>query len=566
LRSRCIAVSVTMVLISVGAEAQAPVSEETCRGQRISDIRIETRPPYEGSGRWWEFPLRIARDIHSTTRPSVIRRFLLLEVGDSCEERLRAESERILRAQPYLSEASVEAIPDENGDVVVAVTTTDEFTTVLSVSTGSNSPYLSALKLGDGNLGGTGTYASAQWRDGLYRDTWGARFLDHQFLGRRYMLELSGVRRDFGESSWNIDLAHPFVSEFQRVAWRSQVQTEKELFGFRRGDAEPAQVKIERRFVDIGGVFRVGVTGRLSVFGVSFSRESDRPSAPPVLDSTVAYDSLLSSFLYRNNARVNAIWGVRNIFFRRVERFDALTAAQDLRLGFQLGALFGRSLSVLGTTDDDILVSAHAYTGMGSDRTFVSFQARGEGRQNYDTNEWDGIISAARLSFYQRISDRNTGVFSADWGGGWKVRVPFQLTLGDKEGGVRGYRDSRDGGARRFVVRAEDRVFVGHVRRNADLGVALFADAGRLWGGDVPFGVNTPFKYSVGAGLLTAIPAGSKRTWRVDVAYPLSRDDHAKLEVRVTSVNVTSGLGWREPRDLTWSREQSVPVSVYNWP
>ncbi|MFN2398389.1 MAG: hypothetical protein ABR543_07075 [Gemmatimonadaceae bacterium] len=533
----------------------------------VNEVQVVTRPPYAGGGRWWEFPLRLARQLHATTEESVIRRFLLLDVGMACNERRRAESERILRAQPFLAEASVKAVPDAQGGVTLIAETTDELTPVIVAVTKQQSPYLSALKLGDGNVGGSGTYAAVEWREGFVRDNWGARVVDHQFFGRMYVLELEAARRDLG-TNWVADLGHPFFTELQRVAWRARAENTIETFGYLRPGEPAAQVTLERQFVDVGGVMRIGVPGRLSVFGVSFSRESDETALPLVIDSAVDYDALLANFSVRDNARVNAIWGVRNLSYRRVERFDAITAAQDVRFGFQLGTLFGRSLSVLGTTDDDILVAANMYGGVGSERTFMSLQARGEGRQNYDNNKWDGMIGGARLSLYKRLTDRNTIFASADWGAGWRVKVPFQLTMGDREGGVRGYRASHDAGGRRAAVRLEDRFFMGRMRRNADAGLAIFADAGKLWRGDVPFGVSTPVKFGAGIGLLAAFPAGSKRTWRLDLAYPLSPDGHAKFEVRLSSMDASGTIraGWREPADLTRSREQSVPSSVYNWP
>ena len=47
-------------------------------------------------------------------------------------------------------------------------------------------------------------------------------------------------------------------------------------------------------------------------------------------------------------------------------RIDALTAEQDIARGVQLGLLFGRSLDVLATPDDDIFLAADLYIGAGS--------------------------------------------------------------------------------------------------------------------------------------------------------------------------------------------------------
>ena len=87
----------------------------------------------------------------------------------------------------------------------------------------------------------------------------------------------------------------------------------------------------------------------------------------------------------------------------------------------------------------------------------------------------------------------------------------LQLTLGALPGGVRGYRNSRVVGAVRSVARVEERWSLGQVTRHVGLGLATFADAGRLWAGDAPFGVNSGVKAGVGTGLRGG-PAAVKAT------------------------------------------------------
>ena len=65
---------------------------------------------------------------------------------------------------------------------------------------------------------------------------------------------------------------------------------------------------------------------------------------------------------------------------------------------------------------------------------------------------------------------------------------------------------------------------------------------------------------------LAAIPPGSKRTWRLDLAFPLSPDGHARWEVRFSSMSAIRSHVEREPSDLRFSRERVVPASVFSWP
>jgi len=314
----------------------------------------------------------------------------------------------------------------------------------------------------------------------------------------------------------------------------------------------------------------IGEPGRLSLFGASLSRERELPGALPVIitDSGLFADTstaLTGRYVGNRTARINALWGVRNVRFVRVNGFDGLRAPQDLRRGFQLGVLAGRSLSVLGSTDDDIFVAADLYAGWAQRNTFIGLQFLGEGRQNYDANHWDGILGSGRAASYLKVTSRHTVITSFEYSGGWRHRTPFQLRLGDAQGGVRGYGDSRVVGHQRGVVRVEERWAWRSMGRAADVGWALFGDAGKMWAGDVPYGIDTPVRYGVGVGLLAALPARSRRLWRLDLAVPVTADEYAGWEIRLSSSDLTR-VFWREPKDVARSRERFVPASIFNWP
>ena len=395
--------ALAVVAVANGASAQT----KRCNGEIISDISIVARAPYEALGtRWWEVPLRVATDLHVTTSIGVIRRFLIVKLGRPCIEQERAESERILRGQPYIADAAIAVLPDTGGTVSLLVETRDELTPIIGIS--ASDAGITRLKLGEGNFLGSGMYLAGEWREGTMRDSYVAQAVHHQFLGRPYVLTGSVARRDQNMGDWLADLSHPFLTDIQRFAWRAATGAIREIFEFHQVEADRVPLAFERSAADVGAVMRIGPPGRLSLFGVSFSQEEDTPLLPPTPAPGVDYDSLFARYAARRNARVNALWAFRNLRFRRAERLEGLTGAQDLRLGFQLGTLIGRSLSLLNTTDDDFLVAADVYGGLGGPRGVVMLNARAEGRQNYDTNEWDGILGSARLVMIRRLSPRHT--------------------------------------------------------------------------------------------------------------------------------------------------------------
>jgi hypothetical protein len=542
-----------------------------CAGQPINRIVVRTSAPTVAILHKAPALAKIAGAIHETTNPELIERFLLVHVGDHCDELRRAESERILRAQPFIADATVGVIPDSSGGVELDVRTTDELALVAGIAAGKGSPPVRLVRLGDANLAGEGIYLAGDWRDGgAFRDGYGGRFVDNQILGRPYTLVAEGHKNPLGDD-WQIDALHPFYTDIQRIAWRARAGASDDYVQFMNDINSSHALRVDRNYFDVGGIVRIGPPGRLSLFGASISGDDDRPSNVPVLVTNRGFAPDTSTPLrdrYTNHriARLNALWGVRDIGFVQVRGFDALTAVQDMPTGFQLGTLFGRTLSVLGSRDDDIFMTGDVYVGAAGRHTALRLQLDGEGRRDNTAGIWDGVVADARAVEYLKIVQANTTTASLEFSGGWRERTPFNFTLSDPEGGVRGYASSNTPGAERIVARFENRLFVGRPFNAGDLGVGVFADAGRIWAGDIPYGVNTPVRSSVGISLLGTVPASSARLWRLDVAFALNPEVGGhRFEVRIGNTDKTTFF-IPEPGDVQSARERTVPTSVFRWP
>lgn len=494
-----------------------------------------------------------------------------MQQGDSCNELRRTESERILRAQPFIASASVRAVPDSAGGVILVVQTTDEVALVLSVAVGKGMPALRLFRLGDANLSGEGLYLAGDWRDGgPFRDGFGGRYVDNQLLGRPYTLVADGHQNPLGDD-WQVDATHPFYTDIQRIAWRLRSGASDDYVQFENDINSSHAIRLSRNYFDVGGIVRIGPPGRLSLFGASISGDDERTGTSPVLVTRDGFaPDTTSAFFgrYTNHriARVNALWGVRDIGFAPVRGFDALTGTQDLPVGLQIGTLFGRSLSVLGSRDDDIFMAGDLYVGAVGHNNALRFQLEGEGRRSNDDGQWDGVLTTARVVEYVKFAPAHTATLSVEFSGGWRQRIPFNLTLSDPEGGVRGYASSNTPGGQRLTGRFENRLFVGRPFNLGDLGVGVFADAGRLWAGDIPFGVNTPVRKSVGLSLLAAVPPQSARIWRLDLAIATNPETGGHhYELRLGNTNKTTFF-LAEPSDIQATRERTVPSSVFRWP
>ncbi|HVX41238.1 MAG TPA: hypothetical protein VHB25_16845 [Gemmatimonadaceae bacterium] len=542
-----------------------------CAGQRIDSVRVHTAAPTAAQLRRVPVVAHLVRAVHTTTHAQLIRRFLLLQAGDACDELRRTESERIIRAQPFVADASITVLPDTLGGVILDVQETDEIALVMDVAVGPGVPPLRFLRVGDENFSGAGIYIAGDWRSGgPFRDGYGGEFVDNQLFGRPYTFTASGHQTPLG-GDWLFDATHPFYTDIQRIAWRARSGASDDYAQFWRDRETRHAIRVRQNYFDVGGIVRLGPPGRLSLFGASISGTDERTGTEQVLvtPSGFAQDSnttLLNRFVNHRIARANALWGIRDIGFVRVRGFDALTAVQDMPIGFQLGTLFGRSLSVLGSRDDDIFMAGDMYVGAAGRNNALRLQLEGEGRRNNDIGVWDGILATGRAVEYFKADRINTSLASLEFSGEWRPRMPVALSLGDPEGGVRGYIADKEPGARRLVARLEHRVFLGRPFKLGDFGMAAFADAGKLWAGDAPFGVTTPIRTSVGLSFLATVPPASGRLWRVDFAFAQSPGPGgSRLEIRFTGVDKTTFF-LPDPGDVRAARERTVPSSIFRWP
>lgn len=565
-------IGVAVPLMSL--EAQPSGGLTFCAGQRITRVIVRTEPPIYGS-RAARLPIvaRTQRMLHVNTRASVIRDFLLLQPGDRCNEARRAESERILRAQPYLADARVLVLDDGPNQVELDVHTVDEVATVAALRIATdNSPYVRKVRLGSQNVAGLGFYLSGEWQSGLaYRDGIAGRLITSQLWGEPLQFTLTGARRPLG-GDWLVELSQPFLTDFQRLAWDAVLGMDADYQGYHRADGEPIALRTDRRFGTVGFITRVGAPGALALVGSSVSYEREETARQPVFirDTGLVFTSdpvLDGRFGEQRTARVNLLLGFRDISFLRVTGFEALEGPQDVWRGFQVGTLAGKGLRRLfGTDRDDIFLNADAYFGFGNARTFLASRAAVESGRDQATGSWNRGLGTANVTWYRRLLTSHTLVSRVVWSGGWRSLVPFQLVLDDNEAGVIAFSGSRAGGGRRVIGRVEDRWYIGRPSGSVAVGAAMFVEAGKLWAGDVPFGVTTPVAVSAGIGLLAAVPPRSQRLWRLDLAARLTDDPHAgKWELRFTNRDRTREL-LAEPPDVTRSRMRSVPTNLFVWP
>lgn len=526
---------------------------------------------------------RLANRLHWRTREGVIRRELLFREHDCYRPFLLEDSERILRATGYLADADVFSVRQPDGTYDVIVETRDEWSTRVEAAAGSGE--VSGVELREDNLLGRGIRVAAFVREQQGERVYGGRVGTPQLFGTHLDAEVALARTPIGISAGE-RVTWPFRGESTRWAFREAFLRDERNFQYfvqpeRDAGLERRLFPVERTSWDAGVVRRFGHRGSLLLLGAAIAGErwafpqdtvgsADRDVIPapelpgggviPFLDPVSA-------------TRIVALAGLRRVTFDRRRGLDAVHGAEDVELGADVEAGLGRTISAF--SDDDDLSMDFGITASGDlpGGMLAGMRAVWEGKRDYEAaanvlNWRDSFGQLDVWSYWHPTAEaKHTVVFAARASGGWHTRVPFQLTLGSNAG-LRGYPRRVYAGQRRVVMTLEHRAFLAWpFPRLFDLGSAVFFDAGKSWAGNDPFGRNSPVLLSGGAGLRFAFPPGSRRTYRLDVAFPLAP------EFRPRGVQISLGTGQAVGRtavdpdpQITRSSRRPVGTSLFDYP
>lgn len=517
------------------AEAQ---SVEDCGEGRISRIFIDPHSVFDlteidRADRFgWAY--RVANRLHVRTREEVVERELLFGVGACYDaERIR-DSERLLRELPFIADVDVFGIRQPDGTVHVVVDTQDEWSTRVSPRFGSGG--LTGLSLREQNLLGTGQQVSAFYRADEEEQVYGLSYETPQLLGTRWDAAAELGRTPVGYQVAQ-SLTYPFVGQVGRWGLREGIRRRDRYFEYHLPGSSglvAAWYPERRQSFEAGVAHRWGTRGyRRTVLGAAIAGEWVSYHGSPRFADEALQPELSSEPPHIGRDSVSSVRalllaGRRNVYFTRRRRLDSVNGTEDVRLGVEGEVGIGPSLPGI-SRDRDLVVDLALFAGSGFGAAGIAgLDLMLEARRSYDTpaqtSEWSDVFGRLHTWVYRKPSrdSRHTTVATVAAAGGWHDRVPFQLTLG-AETGLRGYRDHLAPGGRRIVASIEHRTYLGWPLPDLfDLGAAAFVDIGKIWAGDAPYGVTTPVHGDVGLGLRAALPPGSRRTARLDLAMPLT--------------------------------------------
>lgn len=580
-RSHALAPLVAALLAGASPAVAQPTAE--CSQGRIDFVFVDPQsifdaddPALDSRVRW---AYGAANALHVRTRPRTVQRELLFGPGDCYDPFLLSESERLLRGFGTFASVDVFGVPQPDGDWHVVVATRDEWSTQLDVKFRFDNRFsVEGVRLFETNLLGTARTFGVYYFEHEVTEEHGVFYRTPHFLRTRW--DASGsVGRTRAGSFVRSEFAYPFLGEVSHTAGRVAFRRDDTFFDYIVADdpelgAPHVLLPVRDKFADASLVRRFGDRGRTVLLGAAMSLEQvDYPGVVQIapngnFDDRMDADSaeaapVLPQRTDRDAVRLSLLLGHQNVVWRKRRGFDTMRGEQDVRYGTELGLILGRTVSARGGRHD-LLLGGTAYGGWQALGGLVALRAQADGRRGVgsadDTGWHDVIADAELLGYFRRITLPNhTFVFRAATTSAWSTRTPLQLTLGG-ERALRGYDPERFPGGRRLVFSVEDRIYLGWPWRDLfDTGLTLFADVGRIWPGDVPFGADSGWRTTAGFGIRSSFPAGGRTTYRLDFAWPVERGvSLGDLRVRV-SVGEILGLVQREA-DPQWARSRAETI------
>lgn len=478
------------LVVPASLGAQAPI---------IDSIAIETYDIFLPSEVAGNFLAAAMNALHVKTRPSVVRKELLFEVGEPLDARRLEETERNLRRRGIFRRVVVDTVRVD-GRLVVRVFTSDGWTTNVDFGlsfTGNTLTWRAGLI--EQNVLGTGHAFGVVYRDDPDRNALRLLTQLNRPFGTRAVV--AGFYDDLSDGragAWAMGV--PFLATEHRIGFelpgeaasRRILRYRSEDNGVRDTTAFWRRALVQRAAVgwapvaDPGGYVRVGVLGQIR-----------QEKFLPIEDTlAVIPDSVTAAFgVYLDAFRPR---------FLEVTHYNGFAREEDVDIGTRVIVQLWAAPKPLGYPEGGIGPLVELQTGVGVPQVFARLRARAHGvftGAGLDSGQVWGALTLA-----SRAIRRQATVLHVE-AGAQKDPVPggeFDIGHGV---GPRGFEPHAFTGTRTVWGIAEHRIFLFDALFDLfGLGVAGFFDYGGAWyadqsprvGGDVGIGLRAGGTTSTG--------------------------------------------------------------------
>ena len=500
-----------MLLLPVTLKAQgaADSAQLVDSALIIRGVQLQRRDIFDPNETSWL--ARMANRLHFQTRPAVIRRELLFQVGHPYDSALVAESERNLRALGVFRKVQIDSVRTRTG-LMLRVLTKDGWSTQADWrfrSTGGEVAF--TIGLVENNLLGTASTAAVRYRHDPDRSSVALSFRRPRMFRGTVGLGLLYENRSDGRIG-GIAVERPFFSLTSTRAFRIEAEDHRErVLRFFGGEDIPSDT-LSRRFTltrassawaihaSSAGFLRVGLMGQIQ-------RDDFQPESSTAPFSKTVLGSF-GPYLIWNRAR-----------FLVTSGYAGFAREEDVDLGLTLRAGLQVAPRAFGYDRDGLGPSLSGRIGTSLPAGFAYVDALANALYNAAGLDSGSVLLGGTVVL--RPGTRHVAVMHLE--GGWLSNpLPgeeFDLGLGS---GPRAFGSHAFTGDRSFFATAEYRYTVASdLGGLVGLGIAGFVDHGGAWYSGSPRRVG----WDAGVGLrLGASRSSDTPALRFDVARRFAND------------------------------------------
>lgn len=463
------------------------------------------------------FLYRLANKIHRTTRPNVVEQQLLFAEGDEFSKRLVDESERLLRSNRYLKDASVELLPADDCVVDVKVRTTDTWTLSpkmrVSRSGGENK---TAIGLKEMNLLGTGVFLEAYYSSDVDRQSNTVKFIDRHLADSWYDLEFLYEKSSDGHST-EINFGKPFYALDATGSHGISYYDNDRIDSYYDLGEVVGEYRHQTKAYEISRGWSTGVVDDwVRRVKVGLAYDNHRFAATDTIDFAGSPLPLDRQLFY---PFVDIEW-LQNKF-DTTKNTDQIGRTEDRFLGTRFNARLGSSRTQLGSDRNAWLINLGAQNSFGKPDSNMFALNAGMATRLEDGGLTDFTLHGG-LSYHRRQSDKRLFYASLNGTYGHELDADHMLELGG-DTGLRGYPLRYQSGDKQALLTVEQRFFTDwYPLRLFHVGAAVFFDAGRSWGNSAIETTNLGWLKDAGVGLrLGNARSGLGNVIHIDLAFPL---------------------------------------------
>ena len=500
-------------------QASDPYAE--LEGRVIQNVVVETDDVFDTSKEdESSFVFRMANRFHIDTRRATVVSQLLFKPGEKLSPQKVAESERTLRTNPYLFDASITPIENDDGTVDVLVKTRDNWT-LFPEFTFSNAGGESETSFGieEQNLLGTGTRLNVSREDDRER-TSSVFEISSENIGRhRISAAYSFSDLSDGQSQF-IDVQRPFFSFDTK--WAAGAS----LFGDERIDTlysvgEPAvrylrDQEFFRGFAGLSDGLVNGWVTRWSVGYIFDNREFDPVFEEGLIPITPEDRRLSYPFVQYQRIQDK---------FVETRNLNQILQTEDISLGTSYQLSLGVVAESFDADRNALILEGGYRRGFGSPERALWLLST-DLSTRVESGTLTNTVLSSSLEFYKRQSEKR--VFFA----AMRARFGDDLDLDNfspvgGETGLRGFPLNFLNAESTALVTVEQRFYTDYYPfKLFRVGAAAFFDAAYGIGAD-PVGFESDrLRSNVGVGLrFSSTRSSSNRIFHLNIAAPTTGAD-----------------------------------------